>query len=78
MAMGGGLYLAGNIIVTMLFNVPKNQALARLDPASSEAAAKSAVMNLVFMALFRFFCLLLFGRRQGYSDTFTKRRECQT
>ena len=39
MAIGSGLYLAGNIIVTMLFNVPKNQALARLDPASSEAAA---------------------------------------
>ncbi|WP_442107805.1 anthrone oxygenase family protein [Pseudomonas sp. NUPR-001] len=39
MAIGSALYLAGNIVVTLLFNVPKNQALARLDPASSEAAA---------------------------------------
>jgi uncharacterized membrane protein len=39
MAIGSALYLAGNIVVTMLFNVPKNQSLARLDPASPEAAA---------------------------------------
>ncbi|TDF82500.1 DUF1772 domain-containing protein [Pseudomonas sp. H9] len=39
MAIGSALYLVGNIVVTMLFNVPKNQALARLDPASSEATA---------------------------------------
>ncbi|MEE1867813.1 anthrone oxygenase family protein [Pseudomonas auratipiscis] len=39
MAIGSALYLAGNVLVTLLFNVPKNQTLARLDPASSEAAA---------------------------------------
>ncbi|KJK08288.1 MULTISPECIES: DUF1772 domain-containing protein [Pseudomonas] len=38
MAIGSALYLAGNVVVTMLFNVPKNQSLARLDPASAEAA----------------------------------------
>ncbi|MCW2271040.1 MULTISPECIES: DUF1772 domain-containing protein [Pseudomonas] len=39
MAIGSALYLAGNVVVTMLFNVPKNQALAKLDPGSAEAAA---------------------------------------
>ncbi|WP_010221758.1 DUF1772 domain-containing protein [Pseudomonas donghuensis] len=37
--IGSGLYLLGNVLVTMLFNVPRNQSLARLDPASSEAAS---------------------------------------
>ena len=55
-----------------LSSVSPGPVVSLLHPASSEAAAKSAVMNLVFMALFRFFCLLLFGRRQGYSDTFYK------
>lgn len=35
---GALLYLASAILVTMLFNVPKNNALARLDPGSAEAA----------------------------------------
>jgi uncharacterized membrane protein len=35
---GGLLYLAGVIVVTMIFNVPLNNALARSDPASAEAA----------------------------------------
>jgi len=39
MAIGSGLYLLGNVVVTMLFNVPKNKTLDRLDPASAEASA---------------------------------------
>lgn len=35
---GGALYLLGTIGVTMAFNVPRNDALAKLDPASAEAA----------------------------------------
>jgi uncharacterized membrane protein len=33
------LYLVGNIIVTMVFNVPLNNALAAADPASGDGAA---------------------------------------
>jgi len=36
--VGGILYLVGTILVTMLFNVPRNNTLAVLAPASSEAA----------------------------------------
>lgn len=36
--VGGALYLVGTILVTMLFNVPRNNALAALEPSSSEAA----------------------------------------
>lgn len=36
---GGLLYVVGTFLVTMLFNVPRNNALAALAPASSEAAA---------------------------------------
>lgn len=32
------LYLAGTILVTIAFNVPRNDALASIDPASAEAA----------------------------------------
>ena len=35
---GGGIYLIGNIVVTMAFNVPRNDSLARVDPASAAAA----------------------------------------
>ena len=35
---GGVLYLAGAILVTIVFNVPRNNALAALAPSSSEAA----------------------------------------
>ncbi len=46
-SMGGALlliigavaYLVGNIVVTMLFNVPLNNALAVVDPSSAEGAA---------------------------------------
>lgn len=38
LAAGSLLYLAGCILVTMLFNVPLNQALARVDPESDEGA----------------------------------------
>ena len=34
---GGAVYLLGTIGVTMVANVPRNNALARLDPASAEA-----------------------------------------
>ena len=35
---GGGLYLFGSILVTMLFNVPLNNALAAVKPDSAEGA----------------------------------------
>lgn len=35
---GGLLYLAGNLLVTAACNVPRNNVLARLDPASADAA----------------------------------------
>lgn len=36
---GVGLYVIGTILVTMAFNVPLNNALAAIDPASGEGAA---------------------------------------
>ncbi|KRR03062.1 DUF1772 domain-containing protein [Bradyrhizobium valentinum] len=39
MAAGGVLYVLGMFIVTMIFNVPLNNALAAADPASQEAAS---------------------------------------
>ena len=39
LALAAGLvYLAGAFIVTIAFNVPRNERLAKLDPQSSEAA----------------------------------------
>lgn len=39
LALGGGiLYLVGTFLVTMICNVPRNDALASLDPLSAEAA----------------------------------------
>jgi uncharacterized membrane protein len=35
---GSVLYLVGSIVVTMAFNVPRNNALAALAPASAEGA----------------------------------------
>jgi uncharacterized membrane protein len=35
---GGVLYLVGTVLVTILFNVPRNDALAAVAPATSEAA----------------------------------------
>jgi uncharacterized membrane protein len=35
---GSLLYLAGTILVTIVFNVPRNDALAAVDPASAEGA----------------------------------------
>jgi uncharacterized membrane protein len=37
---GAALYLVGTIVITMAFNVPLNDALAGLDPNSSEAATR--------------------------------------
>ena len=36
---GAGLYVIGTVLVTMAFNVPLNNALAAVDPASGEGAA---------------------------------------
>jgi len=38
MIAGGALYLVGSILVTMMFNVPRNNALAALAPSSAEGA----------------------------------------
>ena len=39
MVAGGALYVLGMFIVTVIFNVPLNNALAAVDPAGSEAAS---------------------------------------
>ncbi|MGY3607946.1 MULTISPECIES: anthrone oxygenase family protein [unclassified Bradyrhizobium] len=39
MLAGGVLYVVGMFVVTMIFNVPLNNALAAADPASTEAAS---------------------------------------
>ncbi|TIQ88514.1 MAG: DUF1772 domain-containing protein, partial [Mesorhizobium sp.] len=36
---GALIYLVGNLIVTMIFNVPLNNALAAVDPVSTNGAA---------------------------------------
>jgi uncharacterized membrane protein len=36
---GGALYLVGTFLVTMVFNVPKNNALASVPPANAESAS---------------------------------------
>ncbi len=36
--VGGALYLVGSFLVTMVFNVPRNDALAAVDPASADGA----------------------------------------
>jgi len=35
---GGLLYFLGNVVVTIVFNVPRNNALARADPAGADGA----------------------------------------
>lgn len=39
MLAGGFIYVVGMFIVTMVFNVPLNDALAVVDPSSTEAAS---------------------------------------
>jgi uncharacterized membrane protein len=39
MLSGGVVYVFGMFVVTMLFNVPLNNALAATDPASPDAAS---------------------------------------
>jgi uncharacterized membrane protein len=39
MLIGGVLYVVGMFVVTMVFNVPLNDALAAAEPSSSEAAS---------------------------------------
>ena len=39
MIAGGGLYVIGMFVVTMVFNVPLNDALAAVQPSSPEAGA---------------------------------------
>jgi uncharacterized membrane protein len=36
---GAALYVVGTIVVTIVFNVPRNNALAKVDPRSPEGAA---------------------------------------
>ena len=38
--LGSVLYLAGTVLVTMVCNVPRNEALAAVGPASAEAAVR--------------------------------------
>lgn len=38
LAAGSLCYLVGTLVVTMVFNVPRNNTLARVDPSKSEAA----------------------------------------
>jgi uncharacterized membrane protein len=40
--VGGVVYILGIFVLTMAYNVPRNDALALVDPASAEAAAKWA------------------------------------
>ena len=42
LASAGVIYTLGAFAVTMVFNVPRNDALAALDPGSAEAAARWA------------------------------------
>jgi uncharacterized membrane protein len=37
--IGGALYLAGVVLLTIAYHVPRNDALAKLDPNSAEAAS---------------------------------------
>ena len=37
---GTALYLSGTILVTIVFNVPRNEALAALDPAGGDSARR--------------------------------------
>ena len=37
--LGSALYLVGTILVTIVFNVPRNDALAAVDPASADGAS---------------------------------------
>ncbi len=37
--VGGALYLVGSFVVTVVFNVPKNEALASVAPADSDGAS---------------------------------------
>jgi uncharacterized membrane protein len=37
--LGGTLYLFGTILVTIAYNVPRNEALAAVDPASADGAS---------------------------------------
>ena len=39
MIAGGGLYVIGMFVVTMMFNVPRNNALAAVQPSAPEAGA---------------------------------------
>jgi hypothetical protein len=43
MAAGGIIYVAGMFVCTMAFNVSLNNALAAVDPASTEAASMGAL-----------------------------------
>jgi len=42
LVVGGLVYALGTFVLTMAYNVPRNDALALVDPASAEAAARWA------------------------------------
>ena len=44
---GAVLYLVGAILVTVIFNVPRNDALARVNPSSASASLWSEYLLLL-------------------------------
>jgi uncharacterized membrane protein len=48
--IGSALYLIGTMLVTIVFNVPRNEALAAVDPASANAASLWASYVTVWTA----------------------------
>jgi uncharacterized membrane protein len=57
--LGAALYLVGSFGVTMVFNVPRNNALARLDPADSVAAWRRYVQEWTWWNHVRTFAAVL-------------------
>jgi uncharacterized membrane protein len=57
--LGAALYLVGTFGVTMVFNVPRNNALVRLDPADSVAAWRRYVQEWTWWNHVRTFAAVL-------------------
>ena len=56
MVAAGVLYVLGMFIVTMIFNVPLNNALAAVDPASSEAVSEPRPDGLIHCGVRAVYC----------------------